>query len=73
MRQWPSGSEDLVENVTAGTPDQRVRIISGRQDRKPQTSARPQQRQRPPQRARRGALTRGIAIEAQDRLRSEAP
>src|SRR5579883_251213 len=65
--------EDFPHRRRAEAQDERVRILAGRKARKAQGEARPQDRQGALGGAQRGALARGIAVEAEDGLGRKAP
>src|SRR6516225_4138459 len=73
VRQRPRGAENCFKGDASRGADQRIGVFPGGEARKTQAPARTQERERPIECSCGGALTRRIAVETEDGLRSEAP
>src|SRR5271165_1733290 len=73
VRQGPRGGENCFESDATFVADQRIGVLPGGEARETQAPTRTQERERPIECSGGGVLTRRIAVETEDGLRSEAP
>src|SRR5271163_4445040 len=73
VRQGPRGVENCFESDATFGANQRIGVLPGWEARETQAPTCTQERERPIERSSGGALTRRIAVETENGLRSEAP
>src|SRR5271169_3995986 len=73
VRQGPRGVENCFESDATRGANQRIGVLPGGEARETQAPTGTQERERPIECSSGGALTRRIAVETEDGLRSEAP